>query len=90
MKQHNTRSTRMGPVPQDDGVAFRLWAPNAQRVALIGTFNCWDPSRHLMQRETNGYWYTQVPEARKGDQYRYLLKTPAGDLYRTDPYMPAR
>jgi 1,4-alpha-glucan branching enzyme len=39
-----------------------------------------------MQRDSNGYWYAEVREARKGDQYRYLLNTAAGELYRTDPY----
>jgi 1,4-alpha-glucan branching enzyme len=76
----------MGPIPRPDGVAFRIWAPNAQRVAVVGTFNAWDSGRHPMEREGNGYWYAQVPEARAGHEYRYLLSTPAGDLYRTDPY----
>jgi 1,4-alpha-glucan branching enzyme len=82
-----TRKTGgMGPLPRPDGVAFRIWAPNAQRVAVVGTFNAWDSGRHPMEREGNGCWYTQVPEARAGHEYRYFLSTPAGDLYRTDPY----
>jgi 1,4-alpha-glucan branching enzyme len=57
-----------------------------QQVALVGAFNSWDSNRHLMEREGNGYWYAQVPEAHKGLEYRYLLKTPAGELSRTNPY----
>jgi 1,4-alpha-glucan branching enzyme len=86
MIYHKGKVAGMGPIPRDDGVAFRLWAPHAQEVAVVGTFNAWDSSRHLMEREGNGFWYTQVPEADTGHEYRYLLKTPAGDLYRTDPY----
>jgi 1,4-alpha-glucan branching enzyme len=86
MIHHNGKAAGMGPIPRADGVAFRVWAPNAQQVALVGTFNSWDANRHLMEREGNGYWYAQVPEARKGHEYRYVLKTPAGELSRTDPY----
>ena len=76
----------MGPIPRSDGVAFRLWAPHARKVALVGTFNAWNSSRHEMEREGNGHWYAKVPEAAKGHEYRYLLTTPAGKLWRIDPY----
>jgi 1,4-alpha-glucan branching enzyme len=39
-----------------------------------------------MQRDANGYWHTTIPEARAGHEYRFLLTTPAGELWRTDPY----
>ena len=86
MVYHDGRSDGMGPIPRADGVAFRLWAPNAHQVVLVGTFNSWNSNRHVMEPEGNGYWYAKVPEARRGHEYRYLLKTPAGELYRTDPY----
>ena len=76
----------MGPIPKSDGVAFRVWAPHARKVALVGTFNAWNSSRHEMEREGNGHWYAKVPEAAKGHEYRYLLTTPAGKLWRIDPY----
>jgi 1,4-alpha-glucan branching enzyme len=86
MISHNRKIAGMGPIHRPDGVAFRLWAPNAHQVALVGTFNSWDASRHLMEREGNGCWYAHVPQARTGHEYRYLLKTPAGELLRNDPY----
>jgi 1,4-alpha-glucan branching enzyme len=76
----------LGPIHRPDGMAFRLWAPNARKVSLVGTFNHWDASRHVMQREGNGYWFASVPEAAAGHEYRYLLSTPAGNLWRMDPY----
>lgn len=76
----------MGPIPRSDGVAFRVWAPHARKVALVGTFNAWNSSHHEMEREGNGYWYAKVPEAAKGHEYRYLLMTPTGKLWRIDPY----
>lgn len=76
----------MGAIPHPGGVGFRVWAPNAQRVAVIGTFNDWDSSKHSMQAEKNGHWYTDVAEAHIGDQYRYVLTTAKGEFKRIDPY----
>ncbi len=86
MIRTNGRVDGMGPIPREDGVAFRVWAPNARKVALVGTFNAWDASRHVMEREGDGCWYARVPEAATGHEYRYLLSTPAGNLWRMDPY----
>ena len=79
----------MGAIPHTGGVGFRVWAPNAQRVSVIGTFNDWDGGKHPMQAEENGHWYTDVAEAHTGDQYRYLLTTAKGGFKRIDR-MPAR
>ena len=38
------------------GVAFVVWAPNAQRVSVVGDFNFWDGRRHAMRVRGNGYW----------------------------------
>lgn len=76
----------MGAIPHSGGVAFRVWAPHAQRVAVMGSFNDWYAARHPMQAEENGYWYGDVPEARIGDQYKFLLGTARGDIPRIDPY----
>ena len=86
MVPNNGTINGMGPIPKSDGVAFRVWAPHARKVALVGTFNAWNSSRHEMEREGNGHWYAKVPEAAKGHEYRYLLTTPAGKLWRIDPY----
>ncbi len=76
----------MGSTLHPQGVAFRLWAPHAQRVAVIGSFNGWEETRHPMTAEENGYWYATVAEAQAGDQYRFLLSTPQGEFKRIDPY----
>ena len=76
----------MGAIPHTGGVGFRVWAPNAQRVSVIGSFNGWNGDNHPMQAEENGHWYTDVTEARIGDQYRYLLTTAKGAFKRIDPY----
>ncbi|MGE5817564.1 MAG: alpha-amylase family glycosyl hydrolase [Deltaproteobacteria bacterium] len=81
-----TKIKSMGAIPHTGGVGFRVWAPNAQRVSVIGTFNDWDGGKHPMQAEENGHWYTDVAEANTGDQYRYLLTTAKGEFKRIDPY----
>ncbi|MBI3866108.1 MAG: alpha amylase C-terminal domain-containing protein [Planctomycetia bacterium] len=76
----------LGATPHEQGVAFRVWAPHATQVSVIGSFNGWDGGKHPLQAEENGNWSANVPEARVGDQYRYLLTTPAGQFKRIDPY----
>lgn len=80
------RIAGMGSIVHAKGVAFRLWAPHADRVAVVGSFNGWDGTKHPMEREGNDYWYTNVAEAHVGDQYRFLLSTPRGEIHRIDPY----
>ncbi len=41
---------------------FCLWAPNAKHVALVGSFNHWDRSRHPMQKQYDGTWELRVDE----------------------------
>ncbi len=76
----------MGASPHAGGVTFRVWAPHAERVSVIGTFNGWDGATHPLQAEENGCWYADVTEAAVGDQYKFLLNTEKGELKRIDPY----
>jgi 1,4-alpha-glucan branching enzyme len=82
----DTKIKSMGAIPHTGGVGFRVWAPHAQRVSVIGTFNDWNGDKHPMRAEENGHWYTDVAEAHIGDQYRYLLTTTKGEFKRIDPY----
>ena len=81
-----TQIKGMGALPHAGGVAFRVWAPHAQRVSVIGSFNDWDGDTHPMHAEAHGAWYTDVGEAQIGDQYRFLLTTAQGAFTRIDPY----
>jgi 1,4-alpha-glucan branching enzyme len=78
----------MGAVAHDDGTTFRVWAPHATAVAVVGSFNDWDPARHPLGRDDAGRaetWSADVPDARPGDEYRFVLQTPAGERNRIDP-----
>lgn len=77
----------MGAIPHATGTAFRVWAPNAHGVAVVGTFNKWNATAHPMTRENDaGYWYADLPGAKPGQEYRFALATPAGEFTRIDPY----
>ena len=80
----DTKIKSMGAIPHKGGVGFRVWAPNAQQVSVIGTFNDWDGGKHPMRAEENGHWYADIAEAHLGDQYRYLLTTAKGEFKRID------
>ena len=76
----------MGSMPSPDGVAFRVWAPHAEHVSVIGSFNDWDGAAHPMKSEPGGLWSINVEGARIGDHYKYQLATPWGMIKRIDPY----
>lgn len=82
----NAKIKGMGAIPHASGVAFRVWAPHAERVSVIGSFNGWDGEKHPLQAEENGFWYADVAEARVGDEYKFLLNTEKGNFMRIDPY----
>lgn len=75
----------MGSMPEDGGVRFRVWAPNADRVTVIGDFNEWNEAADPMDAEGEGVWSVFVPDAATGQEYRYLLNTESGELSRMDP-----
>ncbi|HET9976983.1 MAG TPA: 1,4-alpha-glucan branching enzyme, partial [Burkholderiaceae bacterium] len=57
-----------------DGVRFAVWAPNAQRVSVVGDFNAWDGRRHPMRsRGGGGVWEIFVPHAALGDRYKFEI-----------------
>ncbi len=63
------------------GVAFAVWAPNAQRVSVVGDFNEWDGRRHLMRKRVEcGVWEIFVPGAVEGSKYKYEIVGANGDL----------
>lgn len=81
----------MGANPYSDsstsGVTFRVWAPFASSVGVAGTFNCWSLTANPLVSEGNGFWSADVEGARAGDQYKFVLGTPAGSTWRMDPYV---
>jgi 1,4-alpha-glucan branching enzyme len=87
----------LGAHPRDDGgVRFAVWAPNAQRVSVVGSFNSWDGRRHPMRLRHGpgggaGIWEIFIPDAAVGDLYKFELLGAGGDLLplKADPYARA-
>ncbi|MBV7333889.1 1,4-alpha-glucan branching protein GlgB [Chloroflexi bacterium TSY] len=58
------------------GVNFAVWAPNAERVSVIGPFNYWDDRMHAMTcRESGGIWEIFIPDLPQGTPYKYAVKS---------------
>jgi 1,4-alpha-glucan branching enzyme len=75
-----------------DGVRFAVWAPNARRVSVVGTFNHWDGRRHPMRlRHGLGVWEIFVPHAAPGDAYQFELLGADGQVLplKADPFARA-
>lgn len=80
-----SRVEGMGAILFDKGVAFRVWAPHADAVAVIGDFNDWKNDLP-MQSEGNGYWYAESSEASVGDEYKFVIANGEQRIERIDPY----
>ena len=72
-----------------EGVRFAVWAPNAERVSVVGDFNQWDGRRNMMRsRGEGGVWEIFIPGLRPGDLYKYEIRNrdTGAILVKTDPY----
>jgi len=59
-----------------DGAVFAVWAPNADRVSVVGDFNAWDPGAHrLAPRSSSGIWEGFVPDAAAGARYKFHIES---------------
>ncbi|MEZ0390540.1 MAG: alpha-amylase family glycosyl hydrolase [Verrucomicrobium sp.] len=76
----------MGAILTEQGVAFRVWAPHADSVSVIGTFNDFNPEASPLGKEDGGYWYGLVAEAQAGAEYKYCIRNGEQVLRRIDPY----
>ena len=71
------------------GVRFACWAPNAQRVSVVGDFNRWDGRAHPMATHgVSGVWELFIPGLGDGTLYKYEIRNRASGeiLVKTDPY----
>lgn len=71
-----------------EGVYFAVWAPNAEKVSLVGNFNNWDASTHPMEKiMPMGIWQLFVPEMKTGEVYKYSVKPAGGEaVLKADPF----
>jgi 1,4-alpha-glucan branching enzyme len=71
------------------GTGFAVWAPNAERVSVVGDFNDWDGRRHPMRFQAGcGVWEIFLPEIEEGSLYKYEVLGKDGKLMalKVDPF----
>ncbi len=78
----------MGAHRTDDGYVFRLWAPGAEAVFIVGLFNDWSEQDPMVRIDPAGVWEGHISSQRFGEGYgyKYKLHTKKGELYKADPY----
>lgn len=71
----------------NDSFVFRVWAPHAEKVSLVGSFNCWNEDADVMRRLSDGESFEVEVRAEVGDLYKFCIYTFDGrKLYKADPY----
>ena len=85
-KIEHTKHAGMGSIVHDGGAAFRVWAPHAESVEIVGDFTNWEEGSHYLEHEGEGYWYADLPGAKAGQEYKYIIHYQGKRLYRVDPY----
>jgi len=70
------------------GTVFRIWAPNADAVYLIGDFNSWKGADFSMAKDADsGIWSIFIPNLSEWDMYKYEVHAKSGRvLAKSDPY----
>jgi hypothetical protein len=76
----------MGTILYPGGVAFRVWSPFASGVFATGTFNQWNATANPFASEGNYYWSVDVPGAKIGDEYQFVIHNGAQVLWHKNPY----
>lgn len=89
---HYEAYNRMGAHPAtvegEPGVLFRVWAPSARRVSVVGNFNTWDGRVHQMRvLGSSGIWELFIPGLGRGEIYKYEILTQQNTLLeKSDPF----
>ncbi|MEG0328618.1 MAG: 1,4-alpha-glucan branching enzyme, partial [Erysipelothrix sp.] len=85
---HNRAYTYFGAHLSDEGVTFRVYAPNATRVSVAGSFNGWNYYEKWMNRiSDSGIYEFFIPQLREWDMYKFgVFKEDGTYVEKADPY----
>ncbi len=81
-----TEPVQKGVIPINGAHRFTVWAPHADQVFLVGSFNDWNKKAHPLSRLPDGTWSVEVPGTKPGDEYRFRIVTGGKEFLRIDPY----
>lgn len=77
----------LGSFLKDDTAVFRVWAPNAEKVSVVGDFNGWSYTENPMQKSDSGIWETEIYGIKQFDAYKYAVTAKNGNtVLKSDPY----
>lgn len=81
---HNPR--QLGALPREGSTHFRVWAPHATSVAVVGEFNDWNPEAAPLQSEEGGMWAGEIKGAVAGQQYQFEITNGDQRFRKNDAY----
>ncbi|MCB8566045.1 1,4-alpha-glucan branching protein GlgB [Fusobacterium ulcerans] len=86
--EHREVYNYMGAHLTKNSVIFRVWAPHARSVAVVGDFNNWTGYDHMMKKINNeGIWELEIPNLKKLEKYKYRVESADGRVeMKADPY----
>ena len=91
--KHNRLYEKLGAhlteIDGKQGTYFAVWAPDAERISVVGDFNGWNPDSHPMTpRGSSGVWEAFVPGLGKGSIYKYHIRSRFHmyEVNKADPY----
>ena len=70
---HTRLYEKLGCHTNAHGATFRVWAPNAEYVSVVGDFNGWDPGTLSMRQLRSGWWELEIDIAPGNYQYAYII-----------------
>lgn len=86
--EHRKAYNFMGAHLNRTSTTFRVWAPNARKVSVVGDFNNWNGELHQMKLiSEGGIWEITIPKLKKYDKYKYQIELANGGWHlKSDPY----
>ncbi len=83
---HDAVAQILGAHVDGQGCSFRVWAPAARVVSVIGDFNDWETAANLLAPSGGGIWSGRIDGARVAQRYKYFIETADGtELFKADP-----
>ena len=77
----------LGAHQSNQGYVFRVWAPNAQQVWLVGDFNDWDDTLPMTVSSESGIWEVTTKLPKEGDLYKFKVRQQDGrEIFKIDPF----
>jgi 1,4-alpha-glucan branching enzyme len=87
VKAYEFMGAHIGKKVRTAGVYFRVWAPDAQGVSVVGDFNEWNKEHSPMNKISVGIWEVFIPGLKNFDSYKYAVLSKQGNwLEKSDPY----